>query len=117
VAAGEGLKPSVSAFKAQRVAYLHHPAIEGSPKSQVQCPKTVFVHWTMDFGLVLMVGALGFEPRTLRLSGANTVYKTVAPPLSYAPKAVSKVSSPMSKVCFRRVDFGHWTLDLGLVFG
>ena len=33
-----------------------------------------------------VVGALGFEPRTLRLSGANTVYKAAALPLSYAPE-------------------------------
>src|SRR6185295_10891803 len=43
-----------------------------------------------SFLLCPLVGALGFEPRTLRLSGANTVYKTAALPLSYAPKASSK---------------------------
>ena len=30
-------------------------------------------------------GALGFEPRTLRLSGANTVYKTAALPIELCP--------------------------------
>ena len=66
----------------------------------------------LDFGLI-MVGALGFEPRTLRLSGANTAYKAAALPLSYAPGSESKsrVQRPKPAWSELTLDFGRSILD------
>jgi hypothetical protein len=49
-----------------------------------------------------LVGALGFEPRTLRLSGANTAYKAAALPLSYAPKSVQSCRSNVQSLPGRK---------------
>ena len=61
MAAGEGIEPSISDFKDQRVACLHHPA---------------------------RVGAAGLEPAS-RADLALAAYKTAALPLCYAPKLVA----------------------------
>ena len=117
MAAGEGVEPSISAFKAQRVASYTIPQEaeadtemgrrgDREKKQRLRVTASPFLR-------VRSFGALGFEPRTLRLSGANTAYKAAALPLSYAPAYESKVKSPMSKACFVRVDFGLWTLDFG----
>lgn len=59
IAAGEGVEPSVSAFKAQRVAGYTIPQER--------------------------VGAAGLEPAS-RADPALAAYKTAALPLCYAPK-------------------------------
>jgi hypothetical protein len=39
-----------------------------------------------DLWFFTLVGTLGFEPRTLRLSGANTAYKAAALPIELCPE-------------------------------
>ena len=101
VAAGEGVEPSFSAFKAQRVASYTIPQEadtkmgrrgDREKKQRLRVTASPFLR-------VRSFGALGFEPRTLRLSGANTAYKAAALPLSYAPAYESKVADPTSTVC------------------
>ena len=60
MAAGEGVEPSISDFKNQRAA--------GVTPSRMK-----------------LIGAAGVEPATLRLSAANTVYKTAALPIELRP--------------------------------
>jgi hypothetical protein len=42
--------------------------------------------------ILSLVGALGVEPRTLRLSGANTAYKAAALPIELCPDKISPKS-------------------------
>jgi hypothetical protein len=61
--------------------------------------------------ILCLVGALGFEPRTLRLSGANTAYKAAALPLRYAPEIEFQVP------CFKfqvRSSANDWDSNLRL---
>ena len=95
LAAGEGIEPSVSAFKAQRVAGYTIPQ-EASPKSQVQSPKSVSRSWlwTFDIGLWTTIGR-GGRNRTyvarLSIEGSATELHREMRPTSQVqrPKSVS----------------------------
>jgi hypothetical protein len=94
-----------------------------SPMSKVCLTLPDFGHWTLDFGHDL-VGALGFEPRTLRLSGANTAYKAAALPLSYAPEFIADFrlsianlvdTAPLLIGSERKSEFGNWQSAMNVV--
>jgi hypothetical protein len=67
LAAGEGVEPSISAFKAQHVASYTIPQTEGGRmKECFQNVSHLISSFILPPSSFVLVGALGLEPRTLR---------------------------------------------------